>query len=121
MGLRRAGARAERGGGGGGEGRVLPRDAFGSAALLCALVSTARQPARVLRHSAARHPARVGAPRFDRRAPPHNARAFTQQAVNAMLATGVASRAVATTAAEGMRATHVWGTSALTGRPVRIV
>ena len=45
---------------------------------------------------------------------------LTQQAVNTMLATGVATRAV-TTAAEGMRATHVMGTSALTGRPVRIV
>ena len=46
---------------------------------------------------------------------------LTQQAVNAMLATGVACRAVATTAAEGMRATLVMETSALTGRPVRIV
>ena len=46
---------------------------------------------------------------------------LTQQAVNAMLATDVASRAVATSAAEGMRATHVWGTSALVGRPVKIV
>ena len=45
---------------------------------------------------------------------------LTQQAVNAMLATGVACRAV-TTAAEGMRATHVMGMSALAGRPVRIV
>ena len=46
---------------------------------------------------------------------------LTQQAVSAMLATGVASRAVATTAAEGMRATYVMGTSALTGITVRIV
>ena len=45
---------------------------------------------------------------------------LTQQAVNAMLATGVACRAVAT-AAEGMRATYVMGTSALTGITVRIV
>ena len=45
---------------------------------------------------------------------------LTQQAVNAMLATGVACRAVAT-AVERMRATHVLATSALAGRPVRIV
>ena len=46
---------------------------------------------------------------------------FTQQAVNAMLDTGVACREVATTAGEGMRATLVWGTSALTGKSVRNV
>ena len=46
---------------------------------------------------------------------------LTQQAVNAMLATGVTCRAVASTAAEGMRATHVWGSNALTVRPVQIV
>ena len=45
---------------------------------------------------------------------------LTKQAVNAMLATGVACRAVAT-AAKGMRATHVWGTRALTERPVKII
>ena len=46
---------------------------------------------------------------------------LTQQAVNAMLATGVAIRALAS-AAEGMRATTVLGgMSALTGRPMRIV
>ena len=45
---------------------------------------------------------------------------LTQLGVNAMLATGVACRAVAT-AAEGMRATHVWGKSTLERRPVRIV
>ena len=46
---------------------------------------------------------------------------LTQQAVNAMLATGVTCRAVATTAAEGSRATHIWGTSALVKRPVKII
>ena len=45
---------------------------------------------------------------------------LTQLGVNAMLATGVACRAVAS-AAERMRATHVWGTDALAERPVRIV
>ena len=75
MGPRSAGVRAERGGGGGGEGRVLPRDAFGSAGLFCALLSAARQPSRALPRSAARHPARVGAIRVGGLAPPHNARA----------------------------------------------
>ena len=46
---------------------------------------------------------------------------LTQQAVNAMLATGVTCRAVASTAVEGTRATHVWGSNALTGKPVKIV
>ena len=45
---------------------------------------------------------------------------LTQLGVNAMLAAGFVCRAVAT-AGEGMRATHVWGTSALAGRPERIV
>ena len=44
---------------------------------------------------------------------------LTQLGVNAMLATGVACSAVATVV-EGMCATHVWGTSALAGRPVII-
>ena len=46
---------------------------------------------------------------------------LTQLGVYAMLATGVACLSVASTAAEGMRATHVWGSNALTGKPVRIV
>ena len=76
MGPWRAGARIERNGGGGGrEGRVLSRDAFGFAALHCDLISAVRQPARALRRSAARHPARVGAIRVGGLAPPHNARA----------------------------------------------
>ena len=76
MGPRRTGMRAKRGGGGsGGEGRVLPRDAFEAAALLLSLLSAVRQPARAFRCSAARHPARVGAIRAGGRAPLYNARA----------------------------------------------
>ena len=45
---------------------------------------------------------------------------LTRLGLHAMLATGVACRAVAA-AAEGMRATHVLGTNALSAMPVRIV